>query len=284
MYKGTPVIIYRQLEEDNQSYNFKEMLYITFIGMNNKKAKEFADEVSEMMARRDGEDTVKLRVNCGTGWTQSGELPKRSLDTVFTSGETKTNLVKFLTDFQDSETEMLRKGLPWHSGILLTGNPGGGKTSLIHALASDMGRSVCFLNLSSLKSDSDLMQLIGGRNNWKNSFLVIEDIDAARASVERDETDSEQVSLNTLLNALDGFLTPHGLVVIATTNHPENLDPALIRSGRFDFVAELGPLELAEANKMAELLIGQSDFFGADYVPLMGADVREKLLKHKNIV
>ena len=87
--------------------------------------------------------------------------------------------------------------------------------------------------------------------------------------------------LQTLFDILDGFLTPHGLITLATTNHPEKLDPALIRSGRFDISMELGPLEWEEAERMANLLLGENNQFGSfkdQYVPKVGAELREAMV------
>lgn len=285
-YKGAPVIVHRQMEEETHSEAFKEMLYVTFIGFNNNSAKVFAEEVHTMMESRNKQEGIKVKVKVSShgGWLNVAEILPRPLDTVFTSDGIKEKLMQHLKGFTESRDECLAKGIPWHTGVMLTGKPGGGKTSLCHAIAGELGRDVNFLNLSGVKSESDLVSLVTCKSTWRNSLLVIEDIDAMRASTSRSDKADGQVSLNGLLNILDGFLTPSGLITIATSNHPETLDPALVRSGRFDFIAELGPLERGEANKMAELLIGDCDFFSTDYVPMMGAEVREQLLKYKNIV
>jgi len=279
-YKGKPVIVHRHMEESSATEVFKELLTVTFLGFGTKGVAQFCDEVADTMRKESQEQRLKLRRNGRNCWSSHGYLPLRPMSSVFTSGNLKENLSEAIQNFHDSEAEYREKGIPYHLSMLLKGPPGTGKTSLIHALASKLKRDILFLNLSGVEDENELMELIGCRCDWHKSILVIEDIDAVKANVARD-SDSDGISLSTLLNVLDGFLTPHGLVTIATTNHPEKLDPALIRSGRFDIVAEMGPLDWAEAEQMASLLMGEKNHFGEFreiYTPKVGAELREAML------
>jgi cell division protease FtsH len=129
-------------------------------------------------------------------------------------------------------------------GILLVGPPGTGKTLLAKAVAGEAG--VPFFSLSG----SDFMEMFVGvgaarvRNLFAQAeakapcLVFIDEIDAigksrssgggSGAHDERDQT------LNQLLVAMDGFASNKGVIVLAATNRPETLDPALIRPGRFD--------------------------------------------------
>lgn len=282
-YKGKPVIVYRDLEESNATSQFKETLTITFLGFGNKGVGEFCRQVKAEIEDQVTDSRIKLRRNMLSSWSSHGYLHPRPMSSVFTNGNLKETLLEEVKLFETEEKEYRKKGMPYHKGILLKGPPGTGKTSLIHALASQLNRNIMFLNLSSITEEDHLMELIGSRNDWDKSILVIEDIDAVKANLTR-ESDSDGVSLSTLLNVLDGFLTPHGLITFATTNHPEKLDPALVRSGRFDFVAEIGPLEWDEANRMATLLMGENNHFGEFrevYTPKVGAELREAMLTER---
>lgn len=281
-YLGKPVIVYRHMEEDNYGETFKELLTISFLGTNRRGPQKFTEQITEFMFKREEDDNVRIKCSSFGGWVTLCEKAKRPIESVFVSGTAKQDLLHHLSRFEASKQETLKKGLPWHTGVLLYGPPGGGKTSLIHALASELGRDINFLNLSGIK-DNELIQLLNAKKSWNRSLLVIEDIDAMQANLTRDSSREDAVNLSTLLNVLDGFMTPEGLVTVATSNHPERLDPALLRSGRFDFQAELGPLERDQANAMGELLLGEKNIFNEGYIPMMGADVREVLLKHKNI-
>ena len=83
----------------------------------------------------------------------------------------------------------------------------------------------------------------------EGAIVVIEDIDAGGVGVTREvdiaspgagETEVMGVTLSGVLNAIDGVASGEGRILIATTNHIENLDWALIREGRFDFKAKIG--------------------------------------------
>ena len=279
-YNGRPVIIERHMEESSATEIFKETLSVTFLGFGNKGVREFCEQIKREMDDQTKDSRLKLRRSHHMSWSSHGYLHPRPMESVFTNDGLKDKLLAELRAFEGCEEEYRLKGMPYHKGFLLQGPPGTGKTSLIHAMASELNRDIMFLNLSGVEHEDHLLELIGCRRDWHRSILVIEDIDAVKANVTRD-SDSDGISLSTLLNVLDGFLTPHGLITFATTNHPEKLDPALVRSGRFDFVAEMGPLEWEEAERMAELLLGKNNHFGEFkeiYTPKVGAELREAML------
>jgi chaperone BCS1 len=279
-FAGKPVIVSRSLEESDATATFKEILTVTFLGFGNRGVSEFCELVAKEVASQKENQRLRLRRNMSACWSSHGYLHYRPLDSVFTNNGVKERLLAELRSFENEEESYKQKGMPYHKGFLLKGPPGTGKTSLIHALASEMKRDIMFLNLSGVDEESHLMELIGCRRDWDKSILVIEDIDAVKANLTR-ESESDGISLSTLLNVLDGFLTPHGLITFATTNHPERLDPALVRSGRFDVSEEIGALEWEEAERMANLLLGENNQFGSfkdRYVPKVGAELREAMI------
>tara|TARA_B100000287_G_scaffold418526_1_gene455587 strand:+ start:243 stop:1439 length:1197 start_codon:yes stop_codon:yes gene_type:complete len=282
-YRGKPVIVHRSMEESSATERFKETLTITFLGFGNKGVTEFCNELTKEIEKHSKIKRLKLRRNMHAAWHGHGFLQPRPMESVFTNDGIKDKLLEDIQSFENREEEYRLKGMPYHLGIMLKGPPGTGKTSLIHALASALDRDIMFLNLSGVENEAELMELIGARRDWQKSLLVIEDIDAVKANVARD-SDSEGISLSTLLNVLDGFLTPHGLITLATTNRPEKLDPALVRSGRFDISVEIGPLEWTEAERMANLLLGENNQFGSfkdRYVPKVGAELREAMISNR---
>ncbi len=125
-------------------------------------------------------------------------------------------------------------------GYLLHGPPGNGKTSVIRAMLSHPGISGFAANLVTSEMDDDRLQAFF-RNATENTpaLVVLEDID--RLFFGLDKNEKSNVSLQQLLNCLDGVSTQDGMIVVATANHPEVLDTAILRRpGRFDRVIEFG--------------------------------------------
>ncbi|MCC7483917.1 MAG: ATP-dependent zinc metalloprotease FtsH [Burkholderiales bacterium] len=128
-------------------------------------------------------------------------------------------------------------------GILLVGPPGTGKTLLARAVAWEAG--VAFFSISGSEFVEmfvgvgaarvrDLFEQARGR---APAIIFIDELDAlgrARGSMGLGGHDEKEQTLNQLLSELDGFDPGTGLVLLAATNRPEILDPALLRAGRFD--------------------------------------------------
>lgn len=134
---------------------------------------------------------------------------------------------------------------------MLHGEPGCGKTTTIITVASYFGRDIFYVNLKSIQTNSDLKLVFDHINNSHSGggIIVLEDIDAMTSIVEKRrsiadgemESDRKEdtITLEYLLNLLDGTLTYDDSIVIITTNHLENLDPALYRPGRIDNLIEM---------------------------------------------
>lgn len=297
-YKRRLVLVNRHMDDANQSQKFKEHLVLTFFG-GRKLVHEFAADIMERAGSNFGQfNSVPIWINSGNWWQRAGTKPLRRIESVFTSDQVGQQIIKAIRDFEEAKAEHHRLGLPYHLGIMLYGIPGCGKSSLIHAIASELQRSVYYLNLGALESDKEATDLVTSNRDWSKALLVLEDIDAAGVAVNRDEepeTESKTakgkrtpakkkekttVTLSTMLNLLDGVISPDGLVTIATTNHPEKLDDALKRHGRFDQQFELGKLGYEEFSAMCDLFGVAPETYPFKPGDLMtGADMRAMILK-----
>jgi mitochondrial chaperone BCS1 len=210
----------------------------------------------------------------GAGGSDGGmRRRKRGLETVFVDKAIKERLVSRLNWFLGAEEWHAARGIPWKLGIVLHGLPGTGKTSLIHALASDFG-----FNIKYIKSLHGLGAAF--KTGTKNDLFVIEDIDTIASGLSRDGTRESAIDngalrgspLHEILNSMDGMQTPDGLKFIVTTNHLDRLDPAIVRPGRIDEVIEVGPLSLESARAMFRAFYGREGI-GA-YTPRTGAELQ----------
>jgi SpoVK/Ycf46/Vps4 family AAA+-type ATPase len=135
--------------------------------------------------------------------------------------------------------------LPFRRGYLLHGPPGNGKSTAVRAMMTSRGLTAYTMRLfDSQVDDSDLDRLFEQAVKNRPSMVLLEDLD--RAFPRTGETKS-RISLQALLNCLDGVGTGEGIIVVATANEPTILDPAILRRpGRFDRVVHF-------ANPSAEL-------------------------------
>ncbi|MDR3590163.1 MAG: AAA family ATPase [Negativicutes bacterium] len=136
-----------------------------------------------------------------------------------------------------------RQGIP--KGILLTGLPGTGKTLIVRALAGSSGAHFISVDGSTLSSrwmgeaEKGLRQIFKRAKQVAPCILFFDEIDALAPARRAGERQSGDRLVSQLVLELDSLLDTAGVIVIAATNRPDMVDPALIRTGRFGFRIEL---------------------------------------------
>lgn len=175
----------------------------------------------------------------------------KSFDTLYLQKNDQFVLQSTLSRFKDKKELFETLGIPYKLGILLHGLPGCGKSSVITAVASYLQRDIFYVDLSNVSTNEDLKSLFKHINTQqnKNGIIVMEDIDTmCEIVLKRSETyngasSDGKLTLDCLLNLLQGTLMEDGLIFIATTNHLEKLDPAFYRDGRFDVNINMKPCD-----------------------------------------
>ena len=190
-------------------------------------------------------------------WSYVPGAPARHLDTIIMDDEEKQAVVSDIKTFLDNKERYDTLGIPWHRGYLLYGPPGTGKTSLVRAIATEFNLDLYTLKPNDYDSEGGLERVIFSIP--PNSILLLEDVDTANVAKDRDAKDKGKsfkltsVGAGALLNAIDGVATPNGLITIMTSNYPEKLDEALIRSGRIDMQIEVSYLNRAGLSQIVKL-------------------------------
>ncbi|KAH9028939.1 hypothetical protein EDB84DRAFT_1497388 [Lactarius hengduanensis] len=252
--------------------NGYEMLSISVVARNNSILKQLVLQAKkEYEAEAVHRIQIYFADSYGS-WRYTDSRHKRPLSSIVLNPGVKEMLVADAKDFLKSEKWYADRGIPFRRGYLLYGVPGSGKSSLIHALAGELTLDIYVVSLSSSWiNDSTLTTLMGRVPS--RCIVLLEDLDAAfTRSVSRSKdkdkdkdkkksdskSDNEEEStgsssgrsrrnrnkenlsdvntltLSGLLNALDGVAAAEGRILFATTNHLDQLDPALCRPGRMD--------------------------------------------------
>ncbi len=175
-------------------------------------------------------------------WDEEREIPEKNFSHLVL--ECEERLVKDIDNFLADEQWYQERGILYKRGYLFSGEAGNGKTSLCFAIGNYVGWSVHFLSLNDINNDTDLFSLFGQLG--QRSIVVLEDVDAAFNKRDGEQTG---VSFSALLNCLDGAFSAEKSITILTTNHPEKIDPALIRRGRVDCHVEINNPSLEMINK-----------------------------------
>lgn len=262
---GSPVLLNRQINDGGDSMSKAmglpktQTLKFWTLGRSQKRIRAILDE-AERIYKNDGK--VRVWFWSSMGYVLADRREPRDLETVFLPSAQKARIVADVEAFIATKPTYRRRGTPYRRGYLFTGKPGTGKSSLIFALAARLGRDVFTLNLSSIESDNCLMMAVN--EVGPAGVLLIEDIDAARVTHDRVAMAASEapvapgqaaptrqgITLSGLLNALDGVASREGRITFITSNHPEQLDPALLRAGRVDVREEIAPMEAEAAAEM----------------------------------
>ena len=260
-----------------------------------------------MMSQAAGGKGSKLN-NFGKARVKSGDKSKVYFRDVAGADEEKAELEE-IVEFLKDPAKFARLGAKIPHGVLLMGPPGTGKTLLAKAVAGEAGVPFYYI------SGSDFVEMYVGvgasrvrdlfdlaRRN-PASIVFIDEIDAVgrqRGTGLGGGHDEREQTLNQLLVEMDGFGSTEGIIVIAATNRPDVLDPALLRPGRFDRQITVSApdirgreeiLKVHSRNKpleanvdLATIAKGTGGFTGADLSNLLNEAALLAARKNKTLI
>ena len=207
---------------------------VIFIGLGQYMSKKMMEQMGgkNSMAFGMGKSSAKVYVQSTEGI---------HFDDVAGEDEAKENLAE-IVDYLHNPKKYTDVGASMPKGLLLVGPPGTGKTMLAKAVAGEA--NVPFFSISG----SEFVEMFVGmgaskvRDLFKQAkekapcIVFIDEIDAIgkKRDGQIGGNDEREQTLNQLLTEMDGFESNNGVIILAATNRPESLDPALTRPGRFD--------------------------------------------------
>ena len=259
IYHGVPIILTAKTDQHSNPV-------VQLKTLNEKHCRETLDLfISKLRKRQIKINASKWKYNNslnrpGTGNFQPymTDIKRRTFNDVFINQKDKNLLINTIDEFVNKRKWYADNNLPYHLGVLLYGPPGTGKSVIAQAIADHVNARLLVLNgddIGFISETADTSSYKPTEDSY--TVFLVEDVDCGFAMKdiirpmkwnmydddETDDTDDEKkrpAGLATILNCIDGFGAPENVIYILTTNHIENLDPALIRPGRCDLKIEVG--------------------------------------------
>jgi chaperone BCS1 len=279
-FRNVPIFVQYEMIQSTLSTDEKLRIYLTKFGRSHKLFDELRQDLEKFSETGYDSENKTIIFNYAKQryWSELVTIDQRSFDTIFISKYIKETLINHLTRFYKSREWYKNRGIPYQTGIILYGEPGSGKTSIIKGLASYFKKKLCILSASRIIELPDALQTIP-----ENGFIVVEDIDTSvivkdrgidvdavapdpvskiaeeiddvpittrsskgndkNTKIENKVAEYAQQYLAEVLNAIDGIVSIDERVIIFTTNNIETIDKALLRPGRIDVSLYVGYID-----------------------------------------
>lgn len=300
-------VVCSRVKEQSDSHNFKQFLEMKFFFKSNRTVEgAFASFIKQIRER----DHAYVKVWQFTGNYHSPyviqKINPRTRDSLFVDTNLLSHIESRIEFFDKNERWYRQRGIPYKYSVLLTGVPGTGKTTLVRYLSGFANRDIIltepkklsgltsFLNMTPDEND-EFYDPHEKRTSEKKFIVLIEDIDCYKAVQTREKKDGDdapddalsellQQDLASVLNSIEGIGAPEDFILLATTNHPEKLDPALLRPGRFDDIIEIPKINHKEISNMLAYFIKDEKFLkkikNIKFEPITAAKVQDLIMQN----
>jgi AAA+ superfamily predicted ATPase len=220
------------------------------IAKNPEIAEKFFSAVCSWMA----EVRAEILVFKDGEWQKSQQLfdaiKAASLDNLVLPGRMRETIANDFLKFFESKETYDRYRIAWKRGVLFLGPPGNGKTHMLKAVANMLGKPCLYVRSfkgTGLSTQEGIGRVFQRARDTAPCVLVLEDLDSL----------IDEHNRSVFLNEMDGFYTNEGLLTLATTNHPERLDPAILeRPSRFDRKYTFSIPQMEERRRFIEMVNG----------------------------
>jgi chaperone BCS1 len=258
LYKGWPVFVYVERDQspaNAQAYGevgtikTKEYIHISYLGFSRGLLDTILKDMSKM-ANNALQKSTGLYCWAKTYWSRTAGIDKRFSKSLCLDDGLLEKVERDVQEFALAEEWYKERGLPYRRGYLLYGPPGTGKTSVARYLAAKYNRSIYTLGeMEYMAGIKDAVLSVPS-----NSILLLEDIDCY---FNGRKGKSGGMNVGELFNALDGVVPLSDVIVVMTTNHIDQLDPALIRCGRTDVRLHLSYCTAGQMSRLFRKFYGK---------------------------
>ena len=282
----------RELEDDSKYREELSYVSVTFIGLNayyhSHRLITFIK--AKMKKNRDQGRFISANYQSGGGYIY---FPYKSFDEIILKDKKK--ILTSLDNFRKNHATFQHYGIPYKLGILLYGEPGTGKSSVVKAIISyasdsyECQNQVTYLDLS---KNIDLLQRdlryiyqnsqdLDFKQGKRINIVVMEELDELLPKDREESSKEDEAKVNAMLQFLDGPMSPENTIILATTNHIDRLDPALIREGRFDLKIKFEAFNEVQAKEMCDKFHESYEILNDISYPISPVSLQNKIFNKK---